>query len=161
MTAEEGGEVIGYMCAVDWEFELGAASGGNRVFPSKEDALKHLKCGKSCGIVEVEVRYRSLALQGTSEVTSREELASALQPTPMSVAEAWQPIDTAPKDTKARLIWCPSNRCVFCACWEKGGTPGYKAGWAVFGGGWRECLQGATHWMPLPEPPALASPEGE
>lgn len=67
---ERGGPVIGYMCATDWECELGAASGGNTVFPSKEDAMRNLKCAESCGIVEVEVRFRSLVVQGTSEIAA-------------------------------------------------------------------------------------------
>jgi len=49
--------VKGYMCKTDYEFELGQASGGNTVFPSVEDAKKHLKCWVSCGLVEVEVVY--------------------------------------------------------------------------------------------------------
>lgn len=77
MNAEEDGTVTGYMCAVDWECELGAAMGGNRVFPSLEDALESLKCGKVCGIVEVSVAFKSVALQGTCEHSSTRE-----EPTP-------------------------------------------------------------------------------
>lgn len=48
-------ETTGYMCLVDYECELGAAQGGNVVYPSMDDCLKSRKCAKSCGIVEVKV----------------------------------------------------------------------------------------------------------
>lgn len=72
MMAEDDGSVIGYMCATDWECELGAASGGNTIFPTLEDARKLLSCAESCGIVEVEVRYRKLVLQGNGECAAIE-----------------------------------------------------------------------------------------
>ena len=68
MGAEEDGAVIGYMCATDWECEIGIASGGNRVFPSLEDALERLGCAKGCGVVEVEVRFRRVAAGGTGPI---------------------------------------------------------------------------------------------
>jgi hypothetical protein len=64
MWAESDGSVIGYMCATDWECELGSASGGNVIFPSLDDAKARLRCATGCGIVEVEVRYRALVLKG-------------------------------------------------------------------------------------------------
>jgi Protein of unknown function (DUF551) len=57
----------------------------------------------------------------------------------------WQPIETAPKDSRARLIWVPENECIYCVSWN--------SGWEIFGGDRREHLQRATHWMPLPTPP--------
>lgn len=48
-------EIIGYMCKTDFDYELGNASGGNRVFPSIEDAKEYLKCWHGCGIVSVSV----------------------------------------------------------------------------------------------------------
>lgn len=49
--------VLGYMCGVDWECELGMASGGNTVYPSGEDCEKRRKCTEQCGIVEVKVYF--------------------------------------------------------------------------------------------------------
>lgn len=49
--------VDGYMCRVDWEYELGLASGGNRVYPSLEDIKAHSKCASECGIVKVRVQF--------------------------------------------------------------------------------------------------------
>ena len=72
---------------------------------------------------------------------------------------AWQPIETAPKDSKARLVWVPENLCIFCVSWTNGnvgpGDEGDPPGWVIFGGGYRSYLRDGrpTHWMPLPEPP--------
>lgn len=57
---DEEPAVIGYMDLVDFECELGAAMGGNRVFPSAEDVRRNKKCVQACGIVEVEVRFRKV-----------------------------------------------------------------------------------------------------
>lgn len=46
----------GYMCLTDFDFELGEAPGGNRIFTSAEECFKDLKCAESCGVAEVEVR---------------------------------------------------------------------------------------------------------
>lgn len=54
----------GYMCRVDFEFELGAALGGNVIFPDIEDLRAHRKCVDECGIVEVEVRLKKLIEPG-------------------------------------------------------------------------------------------------
>jgi hypothetical protein len=46
-----------YMDLVDWECELGMASGGNRVYPSLEDLKEHNRCHEGCGIVKVRVSF--------------------------------------------------------------------------------------------------------
>lgn len=45
------------MDRTDFYYELGEAAGGNTVYGSVEDILKHCSCAKSCGVVEVEVTY--------------------------------------------------------------------------------------------------------
>lgn len=60
--SDEDGVVTGYMCKVDWECELGAAMGGNHVYPSVEDLKRHRSCVEQCGIVEVRV-YCSRVIQ--------------------------------------------------------------------------------------------------
>lgn len=55
------------MDRTDFEYELGAASGGDTVYPSLDDVLAHRKCANECGVVEVEVRFRKLVKEGTSE----------------------------------------------------------------------------------------------
>lgn len=56
--AEEGKRyVLGYMCGVDWQHEIGMAAGGNSVYASPEDCAKNEKCTDACGLVEVKVRF--------------------------------------------------------------------------------------------------------
>lgn len=45
----------GYMCAVDFDHELGEAAGGNMIYPSEKSAIDNSPCVKSCGLVKVEV----------------------------------------------------------------------------------------------------------
>jgi hypothetical protein len=52
--------VIGYMCLVDFECELGMASDGNTIYPSIEACKKYRPCTHSCGIVEVAVLFRKI-----------------------------------------------------------------------------------------------------
>lgn len=72
--------------------------------------------------------------------------------------QGWQPISTAPKNEKRVLLFNPDE---------------FIGGWGVQSGGYYEQLGGwqydgqttaysnahqPTHWMPLPDPPALSSP---
>jgi hypothetical protein len=52
--------VSGFMCMIDWECELGMASGGNIIYPSVEDHKRCHPCWEECGIVEVEVRFKRI-----------------------------------------------------------------------------------------------------
>lgn len=65
MNAGEDGAVVGYMCLVDFECELGAAADGNHIYPSIESCREHRKCTDRCGIVEVEVRARKIVQKPT------------------------------------------------------------------------------------------------
>ena len=62
--SEVTGEVIGYMCLIDWQHEIGQASDGNLVYPSIQDLKHNHPCWKSCGIAEVEIRIRSVICEG-------------------------------------------------------------------------------------------------
>ncbi len=91
--------------------------------------------------------------QGLAErVTLLEaELAAAR----MGLADReWQPIETAPRNSTARLVWVPENQCAYCVSWDRGDGPSRPPGWSVFGGGWRSMIQRATLWRPCPAPPA-------
>lgn len=69
---------------------------------------------------------------------------------------SWRPIDTAPKDSRSRLVFCPSNLCVFLVCWGThfGDKPeDDEPSWMIFGGNNTPLYTKPTHWMPLPEPP--------
>jgi hypothetical protein len=46
---------IGYMCAIDFDHELGAAMGGSRIWPDVEDLKRNHPCADECGIVEVKI----------------------------------------------------------------------------------------------------------
>lgn len=56
--------VIGYMCLVDFQCELGAALGGNTVYPDAEDCRERRGCTDECGIIEVEIRCRRVVQPG-------------------------------------------------------------------------------------------------
>lgn len=58
------GKKILYMDKVDFDFELGEAEGGNTVFSSEEDLLKHQPCAKECGIVKVSVELLEVVNEG-------------------------------------------------------------------------------------------------
>ena len=50
---DEDGGVIGYMCLTDFEIELGAAKGGNVVYPSEQNLREECRCVGQCGIAKV------------------------------------------------------------------------------------------------------------
>jgi hypothetical protein len=84
-------------------------------------------------------------------VGARRSLTAALEG---SVAvPAWLPIETAPKDGIAVLLWVPENKCTYCAYWRAHVVEPEVAGWHIFAGGWRAQLQWATLWQPVPTPP--------
>lgn len=59
--------IVGYMDYIDFVEELGKASDGNKVYPTVEDVLKHRRCAKECGVVEVEVHFCRIVNQPTGE----------------------------------------------------------------------------------------------
>lgn len=83
----------------------------------------------------------------------------------------WRPIETAPKDGVVILIFTPSQ--IVTGTWEsRQGGPGVSSdipqepNWCVYangeklldegwdeGAGWFMEIEGATHWMPLPDKP--------
>jgi len=76
-------------------------------------------------------------------------LAAAPQP-PVAMT-GWQPIETAPKDSKARLVYCQENKCIFCVSYDA-----RDGSWIYFGGG-GTMFHEPSHWMPLPQPPKEAT----
>jgi len=73
----------------------------------------------------------------------------------------WQPIETAPKTTRAILVWVPENKCTFAVWWDSDHEMENRESrpcWKIWGGGYRSFLDlyngyRPTHWQPLPEPP--------
>ena len=45
----------GYMCAIDFDHELGEVKGSTKVYASVKDLLHNHPCAMACGIVRVEV----------------------------------------------------------------------------------------------------------
>lgn len=76
--SNSGGVIIGYMDKVDFDHEVGCASGGNRVYPTIDALVKAKKCVPSCGIVEVEVRLKRVILESDFDAT-KEETEARLQ----------------------------------------------------------------------------------
>lgn len=70
MNGDASGAVIGYMCRIDFECELGAALGGNTIYPDIEDCREKRGCTDHCGIVEVEVRCRRIVHRGFDNAQS-------------------------------------------------------------------------------------------
>lgn len=68
-----------------------------------------------------------------------------LRAQPQRAAE-WQPIETAPLDGPAFLVWLPENLCIYEVIARDGNL-------SIFGGGFRDNIHRATHWMHLPSPP--------
>lgn len=56
--------VVGYMCKIDFDHELGAALGGSKVYPSIEDLRSNHDCVDECGIVEVTVSLNAVISEG-------------------------------------------------------------------------------------------------
>lgn len=63
----------------------------------------------------------------------------------------WQSMATAPKDG-AFLVWVPENLCIYEVVARDGNL-------SIFGGGFRDNLHRATHWMHLPASP-VTRPHG-
>ena len=62
--------------------------------------------------------------------------------------DGWQPIETSPKTTRSRLVYCPALQNQYLVTWRSGGD---REGWWLFGGGF--LMESATHWRPRPAPP--------
>jgi len=54
----------GYMCKIDYDWELGCALGGSKIYPNKEDLIKHHNCAETCGIVKVKVLLEEVVSEG-------------------------------------------------------------------------------------------------
>ena len=59
----------------------------------------------------------------------------------------WQPIETAVKNSKARLVWCAEHQNTYIVTWLEG------HGWLIFGG--RLLTEDPSYWSELPKPPAM------
>lgn len=65
----------------------------------------------------------------------------------------WQPMETSPKTSMARLVWCPDRQNIYVVGWWDNGMSHPGPAWCHFGGSGGTLVETPTHWMPLPEPP--------
>jgi hypothetical protein len=72
-----------------------------------------------------------------------------------SGAEAWRPIETAPKADGAKLLLWWGGRVVYGSWLDNSKTARPWAGWRAPS---LEAVSGQpTHWMPLPQPPSAGA----
>lgn len=133
----------------------------------------YLRPGKDCCLHSPEVREavwdewldanRAIA---RAAIEALESALAAPAQEPLSQADAspiaaqWLPIETAPKDSTSILIYTPNSRRVVREAWwaipYEGSPDGY---WSTpigpTGRGYTILPEAVTHWMPLPDPPAL------
>jgi hypothetical protein len=89
----------------------------------------------------------------TDSETVRQAADELSQPAaPAAPAPAWQPIETAPKNCVDVLLNIPGRQPVVAAF--------YRGGWAPVDLGGNHLRGTPTHWMPLPEAPAIAASKG-
>ena len=60
----------------------------------------------------------------------------------------WRPIETAPKDGRGVLVWCPERKSTYAAIWDES-----LGEWSPFGSRDTYTSRPVTHWQPLPAPP--------
>jgi hypothetical protein len=68
-------------------------------------------------------------------------------PDTVNMISQWQPMETMPLDSKARIVYCPSNKCQFMVSWDRH-TDEYRHF------GTLDSLDyEASHWQNLQKPP--------
>jgi len=58
-------EHFGYMCLIDWNYEVGQNARGNLVYPDIECLRERHNCADSCGIVKVKLTLEEIISPGT------------------------------------------------------------------------------------------------
>ena len=80
----------------------------------------------------------------------------------MAQGQGWRPIESAPRDSRARLVYVPLNKCIFCVAWREPydaeDAERYPAGWYFFGGVGGRLTMEPSHYAELPAAPA--QPDG-
>ena len=66
-------ERFAYCCKIDFDYEIGEAIGGNKLFPSVEDLLENCKCANHCGIVRVKVTIDEVVTEGIRQSFEKNE----------------------------------------------------------------------------------------
>jgi hypothetical protein len=113
-----------------------------------ELSAKSLNLTRVCGFGESHTLMEDAGL-----IELARALLSRAIPEGHVVVPGWLPIETAPAlnggSTKAVLVWCPSNLCMFTAHFDQD----FEV-WKYFAGNGGVMFVEPTHWMPLPAAPA-------
>lgn len=100
---------------------------------------------ESTRIAAMQAEVGSMALQVADLKRQRDELHAALnRELERRRAGDWRPIDTAPKDSVAILLWCPERKNIH-KCWWRNGEWVHRSGEVL--------MEEPTRWQPLPETP--------
>lgn len=99
MWGDDNGVVVAYMDKVDWDYEVGGASGGNKVYPSIDDLELCKPCVASCGIVEVELKLRRII----EESDFSERISAAKGKKKLSKEEAQEKFEETKKRRELHL----------------------------------------------------------
>jgi hypothetical protein len=57
-----------FICLIDWQYHVDADIDGTRVYPSVAAMTGPRRCADSCGIAEVELRIKRIAVKPTSQI---------------------------------------------------------------------------------------------
>ena len=71
----------------------------------------------------------------------------------------WQPIETAPKDGRSFMVYVAKDDFAGPHCFAPVSRTNNGRWWDDSTGDHIDPIRGATHWMPLPAPPAVAREE--
>ena len=95
-----------------------------------------------------EIAREFYRMSGEPWQTAGEQIAAEIEQRGRPID--WQPIETAPKDKTAFLIYCPERGDVFQVYRFEADGP-----FRSFNSGGRVVYQSASHWMPLPGAPEV------
>jgi hypothetical protein len=130
-----------------------------------EDFLDALE-DAAAGMRYVRQTYGDLAGVGFDRVQEKylgvvRKLAAAPEPpaTDGDDMSEWQPIETAPKDGRSFMVYVAKDDLAGPHCFAPVSRTSNGMWWDDSTGDRIEPIRGATHWMPLPAPPAVAREE--
>ena len=107
-------------------------------------------CARAIRAIALSEGHSASPVEDCSDQARNDRLFELDQPYDAETTDGWNPISTAPKDGPAFLVWVPENKCIYEVIARDSNL-------SIFGGGFRDNLWRATHWMPLPTPPSHPS----
>jgi len=89
----------------------------------------------------------------------RKYALEAIQASATSAPAEWQDIETAPKTSKAILIYCAERENIYTVTWVRNEEFPWSGKWRHVAGDFLTAV--ATHWQPLPPPPGTTPQPAE